>query len=82
MPAFLLNPWVIGSTIALFGFVEYNKSDKGTVSNGEFIVNPEFDIPDPDPVNPVYKGLQPKHWDDAIVGLIVLGMVLAAATRK
>jgi hypothetical protein len=81
MPAFFLNPWVIGSTIAIFSIFEYNKDPKGTVQNGTFI-GPIYDVQDPSSVNTSMDGLTRDKWDDALLGVVILGLVLFSKPWK
>ena len=44
----------------------------------------QFDIPDPDPgtERPRFSGLTVDKWDDAVVGLILVGLVLFSKPWK
>ena len=78
---FFASPYLWGGLVALIGL---NAVRKESVADGEFISNPDFDIPDPDPQQPLIggKGLTRDKWDDAILGVIVLGLILFSKPWK
>ena len=85
MPAFLLNPWVIASTIALFGFTDWYTSPKGTSNDeGIFIINPEFDIPDPDPSTGLMDYFDSGFTEEkkGLLGLSILAVILYSKPWK
>jgi len=85
MPAFLLNPWVIGGTLAFFGLTDYFISPKGNISDeGEFITNPEFDIPDPDPSSGIMDYLDSGFSGEkkGLFALSVIGIILYSKPWK
>jgi len=85
MPAFLLNPFVIGSTIAFFGLSSYFLDSKGSINDeGIFITNPEFDIPDPDPSTGLMDYLDTGFSGEkkGLLGLSILAIILYSKPWK
>ena len=82
MPAFLLNPWVIGGTIAFFGLGEYFLSPKGTIVDDDF-VGPVF-VPNPEPKGGFLDYLDSGFTDEkrGLLGLSILAILLYSKPWK
>jgi hypothetical protein len=83
MPAFLLNPWVIGSTIAFFGLGQYYFDPKGSVVDSNDFIGPTFE-PNEEPKSGILTYLDSGFTDEkkGLLGLSILAIFLYSKPWK
>lgn len=83
MPAFLLNPYVIGATIAFFGLTQYYFDPKGSVLDDEFI-GPVFVPNDPEPKKGFLESIDSGFTEEkkGLLFLSILAVILYSKPWK
>jgi len=83
MPAFLLNPYVIGGTIAFFGLTSYWQDQKGSIVDDGFI-GPIFEPNEPEQNKGFMEWLDTGFTEEkkGLLGLSILAIVLYSKPWK